>query len=441
MINHDDAELVTMRRVSLRLLPFLFVLYIFCWLDRSNVSLAALQMNSELKISSTAFGFGAGIFFLGYALFEVPSNLILARVGARRWLARIAITWGLLACAMIWVRTPNQFYTARFLLGVAEGGFFPGVIYYLSQWFPATYRARAISGFMIAIQLSQVLGAPLGGALLGLSGVGHLSGWQWLFLIEGLPSVCLGVAALGYLTDRPEEAQWLSKQQRGWLSHRLEQEQQQAAAAHFSPLRVLGNPLVWILIVPYFAVCAVYYALIFWAPTLVRDALGTSNAITGLITGGIYLLAALAYPLAGMLSDRSDERCGLAALGLALYCAGCVGVALLPHSLFRVAAFVVVALGNPVFNSSFWCLPSKFLNGASAAAGIALISAVGTTGGFFGPSIVGYLKQLTGGDAGVFLGLAGLSFIGGLVCLGLRQVEVFRPSRGVIEAAPAIRRT
>lgn len=228
----QDVEPVTMRRVSFRLVPFLFLLYIFCWLDRSNISIAALQMNSELKFSSAVFGFGAGIFFLSYSLFEVPSNLILARLGARRWLARIAITWGLLACSMMWVRTPQQFYAVRFLLGMAEAGFFPGVIYYLSLWFPSTYRARAISGIIIGIPLSQVLGAPLGGALLALTGIGHLSGWQWLFLVEGLPPVLLGFAALAYLTDRPEDARWLSKQQRDWLSSRIEQERQQTVAAH-----------------------------------------------------------------------------------------------------------------------------------------------------------------------------------------------------------------
>ena len=225
-----------MRRASLRLLPFFFLLYILCYLDRSNVSIAALQMNKELKFSSATFGFGAGIFFLGYALFEVPSNLILARVGARRWLTRIAITWGLLACAMIFVRTPAQFYTVRFLLGVAEAGFFPGVLYYLSQWFPMACRARAISAIVIGIPLSGALGGPLGGVLLGLQGVGHLSGWQWLFLIEGLPPVLLGIAALGYLTERPEDARWLSGEQQRWLSHRLEQERQQAGVVSMSPL-------------------------------------------------------------------------------------------------------------------------------------------------------------------------------------------------------------
>ncbi len=432
----QDVELVTMRRVSIRLLPFLFVLYIFCWLDRSNISIAALQMNSALKFSSAAFGFGAGIFFLSYSLFEIPSNLILARVGARRWLARIAITWGLLACSMMWVRTPQQFYVMRFLLGMAEAGFFPGVIYYLGLWFPATYRARAISGIIIGIPLSQVLGAPLGGVLLGLSGVGHLAGWQWVFLVEGVPPVLLGFAALAYLTDRPEDARWLSKQQRDWISNRIEQERQQSVAADVSPLRALGHPLLWVLIFPYFALCAIAYGATFWAPLLVRDALGTSNSATSLIVGGIYLLAAIVYPLAGMLSDRMDDRCGLAALGLAFYCVGGIGVAMLPHSILRVVALVVLQVGNPIFMTSFWCVPTRLLKGASAAAGIALVSSIGTSGGFFGPSIIGFLKQTTGSDSGAFFGLACLALLGALVCIGLRQTAAFSPRRRLVGMAP-----
>jgi MFS transporter, ACS family, tartrate transporter len=436
-VTDQELERVTMRRISLRLLPLLFLLYVFNYLDRANVGIAALQMNNELKFSSAAFGLGAGIFFIGYALFEVPSNLILARVGARRWLARIAISWGILACAMMCVRSPTQFYAARFALGVAEAGFFPGVIYYLSQWFPVTYRARAISGFVIAIPLSQVLGGPLGGALLGLSGTGRLSGWQWLFFIEGLPSVCLGIALLGYLTERPEDARWLPIAQRAWLLHRLKREGDQTVVAHISPLRALGSPLVWALTVPYFAYYTLGVGYVLWAPTLVRDALGTSYAATGLVTGSIALLAALVYPIAAIASDRWDERCGFAALGLAIGCAGCVGAALFPYSLLRFASIVGMAMCSPVFLASFWCLPTKFLKGTSAAAGIALISAIGSSGGFFGPSIIGFVKQRTGSDAGAFLALAGLALIGGLVCAGLRQIAVFKFRRGVIDAAPA----
>lgn len=223
----EDAELgdATMRRVSLRLLPFIFVLYVFNFLDRSNVALAALQMNRDLEFSSSAFGLGAGIFFIGYALFEVPSNLAMARVGARRWIARIMITWGLIASAMMFVRTPGQFYATRFALGVAEAGFFPGIVYYLSEWFPASQRARASARFMIGIPLSGVLGGMVGGQLLGLDGRLGLAGWQWLFLVEGIPSVLLGFVVLGWLTDRPEQAHWLTDSQRAWLTGRLLREE------------------------------------------------------------------------------------------------------------------------------------------------------------------------------------------------------------------------
>jgi len=434
----QEIEVRTLAQVSRRLLPLLFLLYFFCYLDRINVGMAALQMNGALRFGAAAFGFGAGIFFLGYALFEVPSNLILARVGARRWIARIAITWGLLACAMAWVRTPAQFYTLRFLLGVAEAGFFPGVIYYLSHWIPTAYRARAHAAFMIAIPSSQIVGGPLGGALLGLEGVGHLSGWQWLFLIEGVPSVFLGVATLRFLTDCPDDAHWLSAEERRWLSLRLEREQQQNAVSEVSLLRTFGNPLVWVLAIPYFAFYTVALGYALWAPTLVRDALKASNATTGLVVGGLYAVAILVYFLAGMLSDRKDERCAVAALGLALACAGCIGAALIAPSPLRVAAFALIAMISPLFLGSFWCLPTRFLKGVSAAAGIGLISAIGSSGGFFGPSIIGYLKQTTDSDVGAFLGLAAIALLGTLVCLGLRRMPSLKPQSGVtgVSAAP-----
>jgi ACS family tartrate transporter-like MFS transporter len=436
-VTEHDLERAAMRRVSLRLLPFLFLLYTFAYLDRMNVGFAGLQMNTELKFNATVFGFGAGIFFIGYALFEVPSNLILARVGARRWLARIAITWGLLACAMTLVRTPAEFYAVRFLLGVAEAGFFPGVVYYLGLWFPQAYRARAMAGFMIAIPLSQALGGPLGGTLLGLDGLGRLSGWQWLFLVEGLPSVLLGLVVLGYLTERPADAGWLDPAQRRWLVERLEHERRRHPDLHVAPLQALGNPVVWLLAAPYFAYYTVAVALTFWTPTLVREALGTSNAMTGLVAGGISLIAAGVYPLAGALSDRRDDRCGVAALGLALGCAGCIGVALLPASPLRVLGLLVMALLSPVFMSSFWCLPTRLLNGTSAAAGIALISAIGSSGGFFGPSIVGFLKHSTHSDSGAFFGLAALACAGAVVILALRRMTVFRPGRAHAIESPA----
>lgn len=414
-----SIEQATMRRVRARLLPLLLLVYVAAYLDRSNVGIAALQMNGELGFGPAIFGFGAGIFYLGYAAFEVPSNLILVHVGARKWIARIAITWGLVGCAMIWVRTPTQFYGARFLLGIAEAGFFPGLIYYLGRWFPAAYRGRAVAAITIGIPLSQVLGNGLGGLLLGLSGMGGLSGWQWLFLIEGLPPVLLGVLVLRYLTELPADAQWLTTEQRSWLGDHIDHEQRHIAVR--STWRALGNPLVWALSLPYFSLFAVGNIYIFWAPTLVHGALGTSNAATGFVVATIALIAMPVYPIAARLSDRSEERCRIAALGLALQGAGCVGIAAFPSSLLRVIALALLPIGTAVFLSSFWCLPSRFLKGAPAAAGIALISSIGTSGGFFGPGIVGYLKQVTGADAGAFVGLATLSLAGALVCLSVQQ--------------------
>jgi ACS family tartrate transporter-like MFS transporter len=254
-VDQDSTDLAreTMRRVSLRLIPFLFVLFICNFLDRTNVAIAALQMNRDLQFSASAYGLGAGIFFVGYSLFEVPSNLILVRVGARKWIARIMISWGLVASAMMFVRTPMHFYVLRFLLGVAEAGFFPGIIFYLSQWFPAPQRARAMARFMIAVPLSAAIGNPLSGALLGLDGRLDLPGWQWLFLLEGIPSVLLGFVVFGFLTDRHEDAHWLSADQRAWLAARMRRDRESCTSAHGLPtLRALAHPVVLLASLVYF---------------------------------------------------------------------------------------------------------------------------------------------------------------------------------------------
>ena len=433
MTNREQSE--TIRRVSIRLLPVLLGLYLVAYLDRVNVGIAALQMNADLKFSAATFGLGAGIFFLGYALCEVPSNVILAHVGARRWLARIAITWGLLTCAMMFVRTPLQFYGARLLLGVAEAGLFPGVIYYLSHWFPETYRARALSRFMVALALAQVIGAPLGGALLSLRGVMGLAGWQWLFLVEGLPPVLLGLVVLWYLTERPDDAHWLSPAQRTWLVEEIASERSRVQGAAASPLRALANPLAWTLMIPYFAYYTVALTGSFWAPTIVRESLHTSDAATGLVIGGISLISVGAYLWAGALADRSGEPCRVAALGLVCSAVACTGLAFLEHSPYRFLALIFIVLANSFFMPSFWCLPTRFLKGPSGAAGIALINAVGSSGGFFGPSIIGFFRTLGGGDAAGFYGLALLAMLGAVVLLGLRKVNTFRPVAKLAVAA------
>jgi MFS transporter, ACS family, tartrate transporter len=420
-----DQEAVTLRQVSVRLLPLLLGLYLFAFVDRTNVGIAALQMNADLKFGAATYGFGAGIFFLGYALFEIPSNLILARVGARRWLARIAITWGLLTCAMLFVQTPTQLYVARFLLGVAEAGLFPGVIYYLSHWFPESHRARALSGFAIAVPLAQVIGGPVGGALLSLRGIAGLRGWQWLFLIEGLPPVILGSIALYWLKERPAEATWLTAAQRAWLTDRIAREARSVGGERGSPLRALANPLAWALAVPYFFYYTTGIAYVLWVPSIVRESLHTSDAVTGLVVGGVALTGAVAYPLAGMLSDRWGERCYVAALGMACGAVGCVGVGLLSDSPLRFAALIGCAVMSAFVLPSFWCLPTRFVRGPSAAATIALINAVGSSGGFFGPSLVGVFRRF-GGDTGAFYALAALSLVACAWFVALSRLKTFQ---------------
>jgi ACS family tartrate transporter-like MFS transporter len=431
-IDRDDTDLAraTIRRVSLRLLPFLFILYVCNYLDRTNVAVAALQMNRDLHFSASAYGFGAGIFSLGYALFEVPSNLVLARVGARLWIARIMITWGLIAAAMMFVRTPPQFYALRFLLGVAEAGFFPGICYYLSGWFPASQRARTLSRFLIAIPISAAIGNPLSAWLLRLDGLHGLAGWQWLFLLEGIPSVVLGFAVLALLPDHPVAARWLSVEQRDWLTARLRQDEDESPAPDgVPPLRALVLPMVWLASLPYFLVITTQYGYSFWAPILIRDALHASNTTTGLVTGGIAGVATGMMLAMGASSDRTRERFFHAGACAALAALGCASAALLSHPLARVAALALVPVGLSGFYVPFWCLPAALLRGSAAAAGIAFIGSLGHIGGFVGPFVFGLLEDTTGSTTGALLGLAPLALAAAALCLVLRrQAALGQPS-------------
>ncbi|CAN5162932.1 MFS transporter [soil metagenome] len=407
-----DLERETMRRVARRILPFTFVLYIFNFLDRSNVGLAALQMNKDLAFSSSAFGLGAGVFFIGYALFEVPSNLLLVRVGARRWIARIMISWGLLASAMMFVRTPSQFYVLRFLLGVAEAGFFPAIIYYLSQWFPASMRARSLAKFMIAIPLSALLGGPLGGWLLGFDGRLGMQGWQWLFLVEGLPSVLLGVIALGYLTERPEEAEWLTPEQRAWLSRRLAKDREESPAPHgLPPLRALLHPLVWLAAIIQLLLTTASYGYLFWGPLLIRDTLHISNLATGMLTGAIAVVSAVGLLLVGASSDRAGERPFHAAACAAFATIGCIGAAAASDPWWIFTSLALMQVSVVCFLAPFVTIPTMLLSGGSAAVGIALVNAIGSVGGFIGSYLIGFMRTRTGGDAGAFIVLAIMSAV------------------------------
>lgn len=415
-----QLEALTMRRVGRRLLPFLFLLYVVCYIDRTNVSFAALQMNRDLGFSAAAYGLGAGIFFLGYALFEVPSNLILMRVGARRWIGRIAITWGILASAMMFIRNTETFYLMRFLVGVAEAGYFPGIIYYLSQWFPERHRARATARFAIGIPLASVLGGPLSGWLLGLDGRLGLAGWQWLFLLEGIPAVLLGVVAIRWLTDKTEDAQWLTAAERDWLSRRLSAE----ASAHRggATLRqAFTSATFWWLCAPYFVFGICSYALTLWLPIMVKDAIPVSNLGAGLVVGLVGVATAIGMLVSGSLSDRRKERVRHAAAPLVLAAAGFAGAGVLEQPALAVGGLAVAFVGVHSFMPPFWCLPSALLRGTAAAGGIALINALGNLGGFVGPNLLGIVKSVTGSFSGGLLALTGVALLGSLLTLSLTR--------------------
>ena len=424
-----DLERVTMRAVTWRLIPLLFVVYIFNFLDRTNVGLAALQMNRDLGFSSAAFGLGAGVFFIGYALLEIPSNLALVRVGARRWIARIAISWGVLATLLMFVRTPMQFYIVRFLLGAAEAGFFPAIVYYLSLWYPASMRARSSARFIVAIPLSGAIGGPLGGTLLGLDGTGGLHGWQWLFLIEGIPSVLLGIVVLFYLTERPEEAKWLRPDQRDWLLSRLREDRDKAVAPHgLPPLRAMANPTVWLAGLPLFFLNFAGYGYIFWGPTLVRETLHTSNAETGWLIGAVASMSAVALMIASSYADRTTKWPLHAAFWAAVVTVACAGAALIPNPFARLACLAVVQLAGSAFLPSFVAIPTILLSGPSVAIGAALVNSIGNVAGFAAPSLIGYLRGLPGGDVPAFLSLSVFASLAVVILLRIQRHPVFRTS-------------
>ena len=423
--SEEADEQYAVKRVTRRLLPFLFVLYLVASIDRSNVAFAALQMNHDLRFSASVFGFGAGIFFVGYCLLEIPSNLILARVGARRWISRIMISWGIVACAMMLIHGPVSFYTLRFLLGAAEAGFFPGMIFYLNHWFPAAERARAVSRFMMAIPTAGVLGGVLAGALLGLNGRLGLAGWQWLFLLEGVPAVLLGIAVLFFLPDGPHSAPWLEPHHRAALIAKLDRERVSVETHHGGTnlRQALTNPLLWQLAALWFlnAVCA--YTFGFWAPQILKATAGLLNTQVGFVSA---LLTAISIPF--MLawashSDRRGERHMHVAIGGIVTALGFLGAAFLHHPFLAIAAQAIVWIGINSQNGPFWSLPGSLLSGTGAAGGIALISSVAFLGGFVGPNIFGPIKDASGGyTVGLSL-LAALALTGSGLAFRLRYAS------------------
>jgi MFS transporter, ACS family, tartrate transporter len=412
-----DAALSKARR---RLIPFLFVLYLVAYLDRINVGFASLQMNRELGLTESVFGLGAGLFFLGYSLFEVPSNLILERVGARLWIARIMISWGVVAMAMVAVRGAASFFALRFILGLAEAGFFPGVILYLTFWFPAREQARAVALFMTATALAGVIAGPISGALLELHGSGGLSGWQWLFILEGLPAVILGVMVFRYLPDGPDEAVWLEDGERVALLMMLERERGRGTQKRSrSLIEAISNSTVWILSLVYFAIVFGLYGVTFWLPQIIQSVGSRSDFEIGMLSAIPFFGAAIAMVYVGRASDLSGERRWHLA-----FCAGVGAIGLMLASMTRspilsLGALSVAAAGIWGTFGPFWAMPPEFLSGTAAAGAIALINSIGNLGGFAGPYVVGIVKQRTHSFAGGMIVMAASLVAAGLLALTL----------------------
>jgi MFS family permease len=432
-----EIEQRTIAKVSRRLVPFLIVCYFIAYLDRVNVGFAKLQMNGALGLNDATYAVGAGVFFFTYFLLEVPSNLALDRFGARRWIARIMLSWGLISGLMAFIpqiaaatglRPSWTFYGVRLLLGAAEAGFFPGIIFYLTLWFPAVYRARIIGLFMAAIPLSSLIGAPISGALLGLQAFG-LDGWQWLFIIEAAPALVLCVFVLRYLTDRPADAAWLTPDERAWLTARLAAEHRQRdAVERISIAQALTDPRVLTLSLVYFGAVAGNYGVGYFLPTIVKN-FGLTNLQTGFVVAIPYLVGTVGMVWYGRRSDRNMERKAHAAVALAFGVVGIGGAAFFSDPLPRMALISLGSLGIFAVLPVFWTLPTAFLSGASAAAGIAIINALGNLSGFAGPNVMGYLKEATGSFR------AGLICIAALIAVALAAVLTLRHNRE-LESVP-----
>jgi MFS transporter, ACS family, tartrate transporter len=398
-------------RILRRLLPYLFFLYIIAFLDRVNVGYAKLEMAGDLGFSDSVYGFGAGIFFFGYFLLEVPGSLIVERWSARKWIARIMITWGLLAVLMGFIQTTTHFYVIRFLLGAAEAGFFPGVIVYLSHWFRYEDRAKAVALFMSAIPVSNIVGAPISGLLLDIDWLG-LEGWRWLFILEGIPAIIFGIVTVYFLTDRPHQAKWLPEVEREWIVGELERERAtKEATRRYGILEAIRDPKVVLLTCVYFMIVTGGYGLIFWLPTFVKQASGASNLQVTLLTAATYMVGFVGMILTGWSSDRTGERRWHTAVpmfigGVAFLAA----IAVQDHIVVAMVMFSIASYGFHAYLPPFWSLPTTFLTGSAAAATVGFVNSVGNLGGFLGPYLLGYIAERTGSSlSGGYL-LSALAF-------------------------------
>jgi MFS transporter, ACS family, tartrate transporter len=428
-------EQTTMRKVYLRLLPFAILMYFLCYLDRINVGFAALTMNKDLGLNPALFGMAAGAFFWGYCLFEVPSNIVLEKVGSRLWLARIMVSWGILSGATAFCTGPWSFMTVRFLLGVAEAGLFPGIVLFFTYWFPERHRARIMAGFTLALPLAVAVGAPISTALLGLNGLMGLAGWKWMYIAEALPTVIVGICILFYLTDRPVQAGWLAPNERAWLSDTIAAENRRIDARRkISVLRSFWDPKVLLLALNYFGIVTASLGLLIFLPQIVKQ-LGFTIMQVGWATMIPYICGAISMAVWGWISDRMGERrwnlfwsCVVATIGL-LICGLFVG------SLWSLVGMCIAAIGLYGSKGPFWSMPPALLTGTAAASGIAWINSIGNLGGFFGPSIVGWVRQETGSYAGGLYALAAFALMSSIVAaFWLRTPQ---PTTDELASAPA----
>jgi MFS transporter, ACS family, tartrate transporter len=419
-----DLEQQVMKRVMFRLMPVLIFCYLISYIDRSNLAVAALAMNRELGLSPTDYGFAAGIFFLGYVICEIPSNIFLSKLGARLWISRIMLTWGLLSGAMAFAVGAKSLFTLRVLLGIAEAGLFPGLIYYISFWFPSTYRARAFGYFLVAIPLSIVIGAPVSASILYMDGMGGLSGWQWVFVIEALPAVIFAFFCFFFLTDTPAQAKWLDEPERKWLITRLARDVEHVDShGRGEIMAAFVHPRVWLLSLINVALIACSYGCVFFLPLIVSE-FGFSKMQTGLITALPFLAGAISMIVWGRKSDRAGERKLHLILPLLVAVAGFAIAAQSNTVTLKMIGLGLAACGTFASLPPFWSLPPMFLKGTGAAAGIAMINTIGSLAGFGAPYLMGYVKQHTG-SYGLGLMIIGASaLIAAVLALRIRSDEL-----------------
>ena len=419
-VSNEDAASVEQRafmKAAWRLVPFVTIGYLLNYMDRNNVGFAALTMNRATGLTATQFGFGAGVLFFGYSFFEVPSNIALYRFGARRWIARIMITWGIVSAATAFVRGPQSWYVLRLLLGIAEAGFFPGITFYLATWFPAEYRARMLAWFLVAIPASTVIGGPVSGLVLGMDGVAGLAGWQWLFIIEGLPAALLGIAALRVLPDRPEDASFFTAEERLLVRARIAAEKRERETRHL--LTALADPRVLILTVAQFGFTAGSYGVGIWLPQIMKDA-RLSNVTIGFLTGACYVVASVAMIAWAAWVDRSGRKIKNLTLACLVAAAG-LGLAIATASFWLSLLWITVALaGITSARAIFWTIPTRFLTGLAAAGGLAFINSVATLGGFVGPYAMGWLRDTTGSFSAGLMAMAGLLVLATIMSWSLK---------------------